>query len=288
MKYFKWLVSTRRLALAGSLAALCNASAWACSESGSVYVGTVCFTAANYCPDGYLVANGSVQSITQYQALYSLVGTAYGGDGRTTFGLPDLRGRAAIGLGQGPGLTNVQYGEKRGAENVTLSAAQVPVQQHTHPATFTGTGGGSGTPAQASGNVSLPVVVNIPRQDISVSGNLKIANSTATGAQAVSANAVLAKGGGQASIYAPASTTADTNIGPSQTLTGSLAASTVNATAAGNVTLPVTGGGGGITGGTVAVGSNQVVPAAIPVSLIPPEQALNACIAVYGLYPPRP
>lgn len=241
--------------------------------------------AGNFCPEGYLTADGTLVSISTYQALYAIIGTTYGGDARTTFGLPDLRGRAVIGWGAAtPQTTAVAFGAKRGTETVTLAANQVPLPQHTHPATFTGTG--SGTPAQASGNVSVPVAVTVPSQNISVSGNVKIANSTATGVQAVSPNAVLARGAAPATIYAASATAADTNIGPTQTFTGSTTASTVNTTAAGPVTLPVTGGGG-ITGGTVTVGAAGAAATA-PVSLISPQQALTACIAVNGIYPTRP
>lgn len=119
-------------------ALLGTASAHACSAD-SEYIGSVCATAANFCPNGYFQANGQLLPISQYTALFSLLGTTYGGDGRTTFALPDLRGRSAIGVGQGPGLSNVSLGEPRGTENTTLTINQMPI--HTHAATFTPTGG---------------------------------------------------------------------------------------------------------------------------------------------------
>lgn len=254
-------------------------------------VGSVCFTAINFCPYGYFSASGQTVNIQSYAALYSLLGTKFGGDGKTTFGLPDLRGRAPIGANDqkissgGVMISPTPLATLRGQESVVLATSQVPLPPHTHSATFTGTGGGSG-PAQASGNVSIPVAVAVPSQNVSVSGNVKIANSSASGQQLVSANAVLAKGASPASIYAPASSTsADTNIGPTQTFTGSTTATTVNTTAAGLVTLPVTGGG--ITGGTVTV-SPAGTNASASVPLISPQQALTACIAWNGLYPERP
>lgn len=262
-------------------ASLLGSAAWstdshACAAD-SPYIGSICYMATNYCPEGYLIADGSAVAVSNYQALYALIGTVYGGSGQT-FNLPDLRGRAVIGWGAAtPQTSTVPFGAKRGAESVTLSASQVPLQPHTHPASFAS---GSSAP-QASGNVSLPVAVAVPSQNISVSGNVKIANSSASGQQTVSANAVLAKGGSPANIYAPASSvTADTNIGPSQTFNGATAAATVNTTAAGPVSLPV-------SGGSITVGATGAAATA-SVSLISPQQALTACIAVSGIYPVRP
>ncbi|MEI7201791.1 tail fiber protein [Pectobacterium parvum] len=119
--------------------------AQACSNED--FTGSVCFTAATYCPNGFLEANGQLLQVNEYQALYSVVGGQYGGDGRTNFGIPDLRGRSPVGQGQGPGLQNVPQGlpqasSLRGAETATLTVAQMPV--HSHLATFTPTAGSGG------------------------------------------------------------------------------------------------------------------------------------------------
>ncbi|GKW41437.1 tail fiber protein [Pectobacterium parvum] len=119
--------------------------AQACSNED--FTGSVCFTAATYCPNGFLEANGQLLQVNEYQALYSVVGVQYGGDGRTNFGIPDLRGRSPVGQGQGPGLQNVPQGlpqasSLRGAETATLTVAQMPV--HSHLATFTPTAGSGG------------------------------------------------------------------------------------------------------------------------------------------------
>ncbi|MCB1863769.1 MAG: phage tail protein, partial [Gammaproteobacteria bacterium] len=84
-------------------------------------------------PRGYAFCDGSLLAISQNTALFSLLGTTYGGDGRTTFALPDLRGRVAIHRGNGPGLSNYIQGQKGGEETVTLTTAQMP--SHNHPAT---------------------------------------------------------------------------------------------------------------------------------------------------------
>ena len=76
----------------------------------------------NFAPRGWALCNGQMLPIAQYTALFSLLGTMYGGDGRTTFALPDLRGRTPIGAGQGPGLSHREQGEAGGSESVTLTA----------------------------------------------------------------------------------------------------------------------------------------------------------------------
>lgn len=84
----------------------------------------------NFVPRGWAACDGQLLSISQNAALFSLVGTTYGGDGRTTFGLPDLRGRFPMGQGQGPGLSARQLGDQVGAETVTLAAQQMPTHNH--------------------------------------------------------------------------------------------------------------------------------------------------------------
>ena len=86
--------------------------------------------AGNFAPRGWAFCDGQLLAVSQYSALFSLLGTTYGGDGRTTFGLPDLRGRTAIHPGTGPGLTNRQLGAKGGSENNTINITQLPTHKH--------------------------------------------------------------------------------------------------------------------------------------------------------------
>jgi microcystin-dependent protein len=86
----------------------------------------------NFAPPGWAMCNGQVLSISQNTALFSLLGTTYGGDGKSTFALPDLRGRVPMGPGQGPGTSVRDLGETGGSETVTLLVGQMPL--HTHPA----------------------------------------------------------------------------------------------------------------------------------------------------------
>ena len=96
------------------------------------FLGEVRYFAGDYAPRHWALANGQLLPISRYSALFSILGTTYGGDGRTTFGLPDLRGRSALGAGAGPGLGDISLGAKGGAETVTLDVPHMP--SHTHSA----------------------------------------------------------------------------------------------------------------------------------------------------------
>lgn len=85
---------------------------------------------ANFAPRNWAYCHGQLLAISTNTALFSLIGTLYGGDGRTTFGLPDLRGRAPIGAGRGPGLSLYQEGQFGGVEFVTLTQLEMPVHSH--------------------------------------------------------------------------------------------------------------------------------------------------------------
>ena len=95
------------------------------------FLGEVQIFAGNFAPRDWAFCDGQLLPIAQNTALFSLLGTTYGGDGRTTFGLPDLRGRAAMHPGRGPGLAPRRLGEKVGTETVTLTTAQIPSHSHT-------------------------------------------------------------------------------------------------------------------------------------------------------------
>ena len=253
------LSSLSVLLLAGVFVALPQ-KALACAAEP--YLGSVCVTAASYCPMGYVAAAGQTSVINDNPALYSLLGTRYGGDGRNTYGIPDLRGRAPIGTGHGAGLTNFNIAARVGQEMHTLDISQMP--SHTHAATFTPSGGASA--GVASGNISLPVT-----------GSAKIAtSSSSSGSITPSDHAVLGKaaqGLGGVTLYSPAGTTADLNVGPEGGVTG---------TASGPVSLSVNLASG--VNGTVNVataGGSQAF------SVVAPRIALTFCIATTGVWPPR-
>lgn len=97
------------------------------------FIAEVCPVALTFAPRGWAFTHGQLMAISQNEALFSIIGTIYGGDGRTTFGLPDTRSRVVIGVGQGPGLTNYREGARGGSERVSLSVNQVT--GHIHGAT---------------------------------------------------------------------------------------------------------------------------------------------------------
>ena len=96
------------------------------------FLGQIMAVGFNFAPRGWATCAGQLLAISQYSALFSLLGTTFGGDGRTTFGLPDLRGRSIVGggMGQGPGLSDIRWGQKGGTETHTITMAQMP--PHTH------------------------------------------------------------------------------------------------------------------------------------------------------------
>ena len=94
------------------------------------FIGEISIFAGNFAPRGWALCDGQLLSISQNSALFSLLGTTYGGDGRTTFGLPDLRGRVPMHPGNGPGLTPRSLGEKGGVEDVNLTINQMPSHSH--------------------------------------------------------------------------------------------------------------------------------------------------------------
>jgi microcystin-dependent protein len=99
------------------------------------FLGEIRMFGANFAIKNWATCDGQLLSISQNSALFSLIGTTYGGDGRTTFALPDLRGRLPIGEGQGPGLTMRTMGEKSGTEQITVTINQIPLHSHTFNAT---------------------------------------------------------------------------------------------------------------------------------------------------------
>ena len=122
------------------------------------YLADVQLFAGNFVPRNFGACSGSIIAISQNDALYSLLGTTYGGDGRTSFGLPDLRGRVAVSQGTGPGLQSWRWGERGGSELTTLTEQNMP--QHKHII------------ANAAGTVSLFVSEDEGNSDDPVTGVL--------------------------------------------------------------------------------------------------------------------
>lgn len=95
------------------------------------FLGEIMLVPYNFAPRGWAFCQGQILSIAQNTALFSLLGTTFGGNGQTTFALPDLRGRCAVSAGQGPGLSPYDLGEVTGTETVTLNVQQLPPHPHT-------------------------------------------------------------------------------------------------------------------------------------------------------------
>jgi microcystin-dependent protein len=112
------------------------------------FLGSIIIVSFNFPPKGFALCNGQLLAINQNQALFALLGTTYGGDGITTFALPDLRGRAPIHRGQGPGLQSYAQGQNGGEETVTLDITQIP--NHSHVAMASASPANTGSVAGAS------------------------------------------------------------------------------------------------------------------------------------------
>lgn len=111
------------------------------------YVGEIRLFAGTFAPANWAFCDGSLLSISQNTALFSLLGTTYGGNGTSTFALPDLRGRVPVHMGFGPGLSNYALGQQGGSENVTLTSQQLPTHTHTAKCATTNNLGTQSSPA---------------------------------------------------------------------------------------------------------------------------------------------
>lgn len=107
-----------------------------CLFAQQPFIGEIQIFAGNFAPQGWAICDGSLLLIADNDALFNLIGTTYGGDGQTTFGLPDLRGRIPVHQGQGSGLSNYDIGQMAGTETVTLTTAQIPAHFHIETLTL--------------------------------------------------------------------------------------------------------------------------------------------------------
>jgi microcystin-dependent protein len=112
------------------------------------FVGEIRMFGGNFAPQGWAFCDGQLVPISENETLFNLIGTTYGGDGQSTFALPDLRSRVPVHQGQGSGLSNHVVGEAFGTESVTLTTAQMPT--HSHVPVATSSGGTSTSPTGAT------------------------------------------------------------------------------------------------------------------------------------------
>lgn len=249
----KLSISSLSLLAIVSSFSLTSQQAMACGYNA--YLGQTCLMATNYCPVGTAKAEGQIISISSNQALFALLGTAYGGNGITTFALPDLRGRAPVHWGTGPGLTLLARGNQYGREYYQQTISNLP--SHSHLAAIETTG------FKAVGDISIPVT-----------GSAKIASSSdVSGSGTPSQNAVLVSskiGREDVAIYAPVGTEANVIIGGLNAVTG---------TATGAVELPVTANSNAVL--LANTGGGQAMPIAGP------RLAMTYCIVTNGQFPTR-
>ena len=182
--------SSKHILLASALAlgAFASAPASAGCDRSATYLGSICIVGFSYCPRGYVDADGRLLQISQNSALFSLYGTIYGGNGRTDFAVPDLRGRAPVGVnpsGLG-GLERVREGQRGGREGVDLSLNQIPAHHHSVKLLGTDTNGNTDKPSGA-------VLARLPRSKIYSAAPA----ASEVGAMGPSAVSQATQGGGQ-------------------------------------------------------------------------------------------
>jgi microcystin-dependent protein len=125
----KWLGGVGAVIVAAMLLAGPVQPAEACSATDS-FLGAICYFPFDFCPKGWVKPEGQLLLISQNQALYTKLGTTYGGDGQTTFALPDLRSRIFRGTGQGPGLDKLDLGDAAGTESTVMTIESMPAHNH--------------------------------------------------------------------------------------------------------------------------------------------------------------
>jgi len=211
------------------------------------FIGEIRMFAGNFAPRGWAFCQGQIMAISTNTALFSILGTTYGGNGQTTFALPDLRGRVPTGQGAGPGLPPTTLGELAGTPSVTLTINQLPT--HNHQAVFQGTASQVGAPTIEVGTSSTGALTNPT-------------NGSTTYLTAV---------------------TAATSGGDSVDFQG-LYTSTAPATGAKGSLGGVSGGGTVTPTGAVTVGNagNN-----LPFSIAQPYLGINFIIATEGIFPSR-
>ncbi len=154
------------------------------------FIGEIRMFGGTFAPRNWAFCEGQLLPISQNTALFSLLGTTYGGDGRTTFALPDLRGRAPIHHGQGAGLSNYTLGQRSGQETVTLTTNQLPSHNHSITASLDATIS-AGNVADADGNIMAP------------NGTTRFSDGTTDASMPITASSALTGGGQPVSVRGP-------------------------------------------------------------------------------------
>lgn len=234
------------------------------------YLTAVCIMAASNLGNfaqTYVPAQGQILALTQYQAVYSLVGNTYGGDGRTTFGLPDLRGRMVIGAGQGPGMPSYPVGFKGGNYMLQLTTENLPAHSHTLAVATVNTSKMTASTSLAGLSATLSGTAKLKAVDANATATSPVGNSLAT-------TASLARPVVQSQTYAATAPTVVMN-------SGSIDTSGLTVAIAGNAATTL-GGNATLAGNTDISGSSASL------GIMNPFMAMTYYIALNnGLYPPR-
>ncbi|MCP3129376.1 phage tail protein [Shewanella sp. KJ2020] len=141
------------------------------------FIGQISMFAGNFAPRGWALCNGQLLSISQNSALFAILGTTYGGDGQTTFGLPNLQGRVPVHQGQSPGTSLYTLGQASGTENVTLTINELPAHNHTVALSGTGNVSVAQGVSSANGNTPTPGPTTVPAK---VASGLNALNAYST------------------------------------------------------------------------------------------------------------
>lgn len=253
----------RKTTLALTLAAGLAGAAWAPSShacASEPYISSICAMAWTYSgsfSQTYAPANGALIAVSQNSALFSMLGTAYGGNGSTTFALPDLRGRVIVGAGQGPGQPAYTVGYSGGSTSISLTESQMP--QHSH--------GLTNVAVNTSG-----LTVNLSGLTGTLSGTAKLKASSGGTLGKNPAGSSIGTPTSVVNIYSDATPTLNMKDGSIDT-----SGLTVNVNSSG----ASIGGKATLGGTTDSAGNSTLVPT------MPPYLAMTYFIAVSGIYPTR-
>jgi len=176
------------------------------------FIGQMMMFAGNFAPRGWALCDGRLLAISSNSALFSILGTTYGGDGRTTFALPDLRGRVAIGEGNGPGLRQRTLGQQMGREEVALGLNEMPAHTHTVNSTKLK---GNIVFSTEKGNTNIPSATTLLAQGISKKGRDEIGNANIYHTSTVASGSIEIPTSGDISIGNAGASQAHDNMQPS-------------------------------------------------------------------------
>jgi len=227
------------------------------------YIGQLQALPFAWAPQDWSSCSGQILPINQNEALYSLVGTLYGGDARLNFGIPDLRGRTVIGSGIDTTGHAWNVGQTGGTPQQALTIANMP--QHTHSAVFTPMSSSTTVNATVTGTLNTPVTLSATYNAVNAAGATAVPNAGySLGNASPSSVKIYTAGAGTA---VPIGTV------------------TANGNVSGTLSVAATGSYPTPWNGTVSVGNTG---GGVPFSIMPPFVSLNVCICTSGLYPTRP